>query len=617
MTNLLTSGITEADIREILLRRSRTPLFPPAGSPVWRAAIQNPVLASVFASVRDAALREADEPLPPLTDELYAEITRSGNRTRFERPYFERRRRLGRAAASLLTGPDEDGRLKRSMIDKLSTIRDEESWSLPAHVRTSSGKEPNRIDLFAGETANQVAEILTVFGAILPDDLQASLRERLSRTVFRSFIDEHDECGWSTNTANWNAVCHQGVAGSALQVEEDIDVLAKILALTAQGLPRFLLGFGIDGGTSEGPGYWGYGFGWFARLNEQLEWATGGELSLFDGDPRIPEIARFGIRMTLSADHFVNFSDGGATGRLDPTLLAYLGKRLGIDELSRHAAKGYRDLATTGVEHSLLRADFAYYTRLIAGWPIDINAPEPDLQPQFYFRDLDALIARRTDPQGRLWELAAKGGHNAEAHNHNDCGSYLVLVDGQPFVSEIGAPEYTRQFFTASQRYESIAARSLGHSVPLVGGIEQPEGARYASKVIEHTLADDVVRFVVDLTACYPEAAGCAKLIRTIEYRSEGRLTVRDEYALTAAAEGKIETAIITHAPVERIDATAAIVAAGRRMRVTPDEGSVIRSVDIHEYNDHLAQPARIFRIVIAPSPVQAAGTIGYSLTLD
>lgn len=49
-----------------------------------------------------------------------------------------------------------------------------------------------------------------------------------------------------------------------------------------------------QGGCSEGPGYWGYGFGLFAVLNKQLETRTEGELSLFEGNPHIREIALYG-----------------------------------------------------------------------------------------------------------------------------------------------------------------------------------------------------------------------------------------------------------------------------------------------------------------------------------
>lgn len=56
-------------------------------------------------------------------------------------------------------------------------------------------------------------------------------------------------------------------------------------------------------------------------------------------------------------------------------------------------------------------------------------------------------------------------GHNADHHNHNDCGSFLLNLDGAPALLEIGAPEYVHDFFN-DKRYTFLAARPLGHSVP-------------------------------------------------------------------------------------------------------------------------------------------------------
>src|SRR5438128_2726457 len=78
-----------------------------------------------------------------------------------------------------------------------------------------------------------------------------------------------------------NAVCHQGVPGAALAVEDDLDLLAALLASAEECLRIFLGGFGADGSTSEGPSYWSYGFGRFAELNRQLETATNGAFSFF------------------------------------------------------------------------------------------------------------------------------------------------------------------------------------------------------------------------------------------------------------------------------------------------------------------------------------------------
>ena len=36
------------------------------------------------------------------------------------------------------------------------------------------------------------------------------------------------------------------------------------------------------------------------------------------------------------------------------------------------------------------------------------------------------------------WFVAAKGGNNAESHNHNDIGNFIVYQNNQPLVIDLG-----------------------------------------------------------------------------------------------------------------------------------------------------------------------------------
>ena len=65
--------------------------------------------------------------------------------------------------------------------------------------------------------------------------------------------------------------------------------------------------------------------------------------------------------------------------------------------------------------------------------------------------------------------LAAKAGHNAENHNQNDVGSFVLHVDGESLIREPGRGLYSRDYFSP-RRYENVFANSFGHSVPRVGG---------------------------------------------------------------------------------------------------------------------------------------------------
>ena len=471
MLNLLRAGLSLDELADILRQCPRTPLLPARDDAAWTKARAKPAVRQWIEEIRPVAMAEAGAPLPALTPELYAVFQQNGNRLRFESVYFDRRHRLARAAIMALLDPSAGQVMIPSLIAKAREIFTEPSWCLPAHTANVSGMDPMKIDLFAAETANLVGDMLTLFPEILPDDLTSAVRSRVQTQVFENYLVSND-LGWYSATHNWNAVCHQGVVGAALSLIEDPGFLARILHRAAAGLPKFLEGFSADGGSSEGPGYWGYGFGWFAELNRQLEARTGGRLSLFGDDPHVAAIAQFGPALTLSGNHLVNFSDSGHKGPLGAALLAYLGERLNDPVLRAHGVISYHHAAGK-LALDQQRCDVLYLTRLVLQCPADLPAAPPELPPaDFYLPNLGVVVARSRNAGGHLWEFAAKAGHNDEHHNHNDVGSFILNIDGERACIEIGSPEYVKAFFSRS-RYSFLAARSLGHSVPRINGHEQ------------------------------------------------------------------------------------------------------------------------------------------------
>ncbi|MFJ2374236.1 hypothetical protein ACIOZL_15690 [Streptomyces sp. NPDC087769] len=76
-----------------------------------------------------------------------------------------------------------------------------------------------------------------------------------------------------------------------------------------------------------------------------------------------------------------------------------------------------------------------------------------------------------------------KGGHNEELHNHNDLGSFVVAVDGEPLLAELGAGFYNGQYF-GPDRYDILCTGSQGHSVPLLNGTVQRASREAAAEVL-------------------------------------------------------------------------------------------------------------------------------------
>ena len=620
LQNLLTSPVSEREIAAVLAATAGTPILPAADDATWANIRANPVMTGWLNELTIQAVAEADQALPALTDELYADFCKTGARLPFEKVYSERRRRLGRDAMAALLGDSHTRtRVLPSFLRDLEDVMDESSWSLPAHVWTQpTGKDPMTIDLAAAETANTLAELVAVFAGIIPTHLEQRIRSRLRTQFFENYLNRQPAFHWSALPMNWNAVCHQGVLGAALAIEQDHDLVARLIFRAARALPIFISGFGNDGSTSEGPGYWSYGFGWFAELNAQLEHRTDGQFSFLEGDPKIARIARFGPLTTFSNGHFVNFADSPRDGVLSASLLAYLGQRLSDPLLVNEGMRLYRRVMDTGLDPHH-RGGFFTLSRLALRTPHPgaLDAASDSVLPDVFFEDYGAVVVRGTDLCGHFIEFAAKGGHNAEHHNHNDCGSFILNVNGSPAVIEIGAPEYVGDYFSRNEtRYTFLAARSSGHSVPLVNDFEQLAGAEFAASVRECVLDRDSSKFTVDLTRCYPDEAGCQSLIRNFAFdKRNGSIEVSDAFVLDHP--GVVDSIIICETPV--LPATGdevTINGPGGTLRITPRLDTIFAGAECCRYNDHRGQEKELYRLRFRAPSTALTGTVGYCITI-
>lgn len=636
-TNLLLSVPTPGELADLFRRHAPVSPLPRIGDARWTDAFAQPHLAPALEQIMRRAHdpAERDEPLPELTDALYRDFSATGTRIHFETVYFERRRRLARAALALLAAPDSArdpaNPLYRSFIDKLEDVFAEGSWALPAHVPDSpSGRDPRAIDLFGAETANLMAELLHVFGSILSGERRSIVVKKLRRDYFENYLANN--FWWMHTTNNWNAVCHQGVIGAALTIEDDAERLAALVAKAAAHLPAFIDGFGDDGACSEGPGYWGYGFGWFALLNEQLETRTQGALSLFAGFPKISRIAEYGPAMVLSNGYIVNFADCTAYADLRASLLHYLGETLGSTACRSEAALSQtRSMRPEKLDSfcEKPRSDFLFYTRFVLHAPPALSSVAPgngkslmDESATAFFPSLGVWVVRSHDARGNLWELAAKGGDNNEHHNHNDVGSFLLNLNGCPVIQEIGAPEYNASFFSPA-RYTHLAARSLGHSLPLINGCEQKAGSEYTATILRAETAPDAsgrFLFEVDLTAAYPVEAGLKRFVRRLVFDPRA-CVLRWEDDVRLGASGTMESGFITDGEDVTIENPHALVLGkvGKCIRFNVIRGGVAGSdapvelswirVDEHVCSMHNGQPKTWRRVVLAPDSGASSAT--------
>jgi len=517
--------------------------------------------------IRDAQ-RLLKEPIPELPDDLYLDFSRTGNRTRYQRVVRRRHSRVTRLA--LAETLENRGRCLAALEKAILAACDERTWVLPAHDRSLRNYrgEVREIDLQVAGFSWELATLHYWLGTRLSPAVRERIRAELERRTFRPFesmvTEGKPRMWWLKTTNNWNAVCLAGVTGSALAVIPSAERRAFFVAAAEKYIQNFLNGFTPDGYCSEGIGYWNYGFGHFVLLAETIHQATRGAVDWLR-DRRVETIARFGPRMEILPGVYPAFADCHLGTEPNERLVAYLSRRYGwgFEDVERRGL-----LLAPGPSTSLVQLGVFGFPNSATARPPGEAAPSKPLRE--WFPEAGILICRPGTGQAAALGAALKGGHNAEHHNHNDVGSYVVALDSATPLVDPGSEVYTARTFS-SRRYESNVLNSFGHPVPRVAGQLQRSGRSAAAEVIHTQFTDRTDTLVLDLRNAY-HVEGLEKLQRTFVFSRDGRgsLSVTDEVIFDKPLP--FGTALITFEPWRQL--------APGRLRIGQGRGAVEVSID-------------------------------------
>jgi hypothetical protein len=228
-------------------------------------------------------------------------------------------------------------------------------------------------------------------------------------------------------------------------------------------------------------------------------------------------------------------------------LQAYLSRRyaLGWDDVERQAK------ALAGSSRSLFELGLYAFPNSVSQKP---QPDEPTAGPALrdWFADAQVLICRPRPGNASGLGVAIKGGHNAEHHNHNDVGTFVVAIDGETPLIDPGSEVYTARTFS-SKRYESKVLNSYGHPVPLVAGQMQRTGGQAAARIVKTEFTDEQDTIVLDMRDAYA-VKSLKQLQRTFVFSREGTgsLTVTDEVEFDAPQT--FGTSLITFSPQRQIE---------------------------------------------------------------
>ncbi|NLZ37570.1 MAG: hypothetical protein GX897_08900 [Clostridiales bacterium] len=464
-----------------------------------------------------------NKPVPQLPATLYMKYYRDGNRSEYEKPYFERRD----AAILLLLAEltEKQGRFTDLLIDYIWAILEESTWVIPAHIRQNHGNAPNclpdafnlteeddvrYVDLFSAQTGALLAWIWYLGGEIL-DPVTPVIRARilsmLKNRIFHVYYEVKGEGnGWMGDRGetlnNWTPWIVSNVLNAVMLCETDIEKRIYALERSSVILDRFTKDYPEDGGCDEGPGYWGVAGASYFDCLEIISDMTGGEVALFDV-PFVKRLCEYIVDFNLCGSVYANFADASHFSGGCPTLLSRMGRLCKSDKLCGYAAFKANKLSFNSWSSS--STPYRSFKNLFEPYPACQPIP---LKPEtIFYPNLEVLIVRSESGLS----LAAKGGHNAESHNHNDIGNFILFNRETPVFIDAGVEQYCKDTFS-SKRYTLWTMRSLYHNLPEINGCEQLNGKQYHANII----SCENGKLVLELKNAYPEEAGINSYIRSV-----------------------------------------------------------------------------------------------------
>jgi hypothetical protein len=566
--------------------------FPPVSDRAAWDAVHPPTGEALLAAGAAALAR----PWPVLTAGEYLRFRADGDRVGYEEPYFARRARLAAAVLDAgLRGTGQDGpdaaRLAE-IADGAWLLCEETSWCLPAHSPSPLPDPADPcIDLFAAETAGLLAWTDLLAGDLIDGQVRSRLRAEVRRRVLAPYR-ARDDWHWfgvhltKAGLNNWTPWIHSNLLVASLLLDADRDDIVTTAQRAVGALDRYLDFTPADGGCDEGIGYWWRAGASLFECLRTLESACGTDTGVF-GLPRIRAIAAYPVLAHIGGDWHVNFADGPARLRSGtPWLLHAFGRAVNDADIVRHARALRGDdpsLVPTGPppDTSLGRVLGALFDADWAG-----QAPRTFPRPgQAWLPDTGILVARGRPGAASGLFLAAKAGHNAESHNHNDVGSFVVALDGRPLLIDVGVGVYTRRTF-GPDRYQIWSMQSSWHNVPEVDGVPQRAGRSFAAADVKAALSADTAELTMDLAPAYPADAGIGTWQRAFRLdRVRRSVTIDDAWELSRDPERVVLHLMTATEPRQGEDGRLLVPGEGRDL-VVACPGTLTASVERRPVSD-------------------------------
>jgi hypothetical protein len=551
--DMLGSLYSPQGIRKALAAAGPFHPFPEAGDEVYRALPEG----------ERAAVIEAAEALigydwPTLTAGLYLHFYETGSNTPFHLAYFKRLKTLETLLyAEILEG---EGRFIRDIANGVWAICEQTTWATPAHLNVEvpgaglPSEERPILALVSAEVATLLATAEYFFAEEL-DALHPVFRERMrhevNRQVLQPFLTRTDYWWMAYEkpfTNNWNPWITSNYLFAARMFSRSEEELGSHVLKAVEVLDHFLNVYPDDGGCEEGPVYWDHAGGRLLNCLDLLHEMTDGYIDVYD-EELIRMMGDFMWFSHIDGPWYVNFADAHALHKPSPGVLFRYGAAVGSTNLQafakRFPVKPYP--SSNRYEYVFMRQLPDLFAR--EAMESFGEAFEPELFVSL--DDLETVYIREDGDTGEGFYLAAKGGYNAESHNHNDVGNFIVFLDGEPLLIDTGVGTYTSKTFS-EQRYEIWSMQSSYHNLPDINGEAQPHMIQWRSSSFETSHSAEAGKVAIGLETAYPEEANLEAYLRSIKLDRTQEKVILNEHltfqdGLANAGGNQIDFHLMTH----------------------------------------------------------------------
>ncbi len=340
------------------------------------------------------------------------------------------------------------------------------------------------VDLGVGEIANILSWAWFLFHDEF-DKVHPLISKRLKDEIMKKAVIPYYErsdfwwqgLGSNPSVNNWNPWTNHNILTSILILEDNQQKKLEGVQKVIKSLDEFINEYPSDGGCDEGPSYWGRAGASLYQNLDLLNRATKGKFSVFNNQ-LIKNMGTYIYKAYIEYPYFINFADADATTGSRPEIIYRYGKDINDPVMQKFGAflakkQSWGERAPGGkIDEQIMELMHLDEIK---------NAPAEDaLIADFWLPETQVAGARDKAGTSEGFFFAAKGGHNAESHNHNDLGSCVLYFNGKPCLVDIGRETYTAKTFS-SQRYEIWTMQSQYHNLPKINGVDQKDGRNFVA----------------------------------------------------------------------------------------------------------------------------------------